>query len=169
MGVCRYCGKPAGIFRRKHAECADAHRRVLVEIDNFASQAACGALPLDALEAKIKDAATGTNLTPIEIRTAYVDGWETESAKLVKCFEEKGAFDGDEERKLLAYQERFHLTQAELDTRGSYMRLVKLGVLNDLMNGKASNRLTVTGTLPFNFQPTEHLIWLFQNVGSSWN
>jgi hypothetical protein len=28
--LCRYCGRPAGLFRSQHPDCADRHNRALV-------------------------------------------------------------------------------------------------------------------------------------------
>ncbi|MEO0108014.1 MAG: hypothetical protein ABIK62_02425, partial [candidate division WOR-3 bacterium] len=46
----------------------------------------------------------------------------------------------------------------------AWTRMVKAAVLRDLSNGIAPQRVHVTGTLPFNFMTSEHLIWIFSGV-----
>jgi len=69
-----------------------------------------------------------------------------------------------EERALVAFKSHFDLPADVIDRSGAYVRLAKAGVLRDVMNGQLQQRVEVQGILPFNFQRSETLIWLFQNV-----
>ena len=42
--------------------------------------------------------------------------------------------------------------------------MVQAGVLRDLLEGKITKRIDVTGELPFNLQKSEELVWAFNGV-----
>jgi len=69
--------------------------------------------------------------------------------------------DESEEKQLVAFQEHYGLSQEDLDGNGAYSRIVKTAVLRELMNGEVPAGVRVEGLLPFNFQKTEKLIWVF--------
>jgi len=70
----------------------------------------------------------------------------------------------EEEAKLVAFCERFALTQADLNHRETYARFVKAAVLREVMEGRIPQRIQLDGPLPFNFQKTEQLIWVFPDT-----
>ncbi len=72
--------------------------------------------------------------------------------------------DADEENRLVAFRDRFALTQLELDRQGAYSKVVKAAVLRDLMSGILPTRAKIEGQVPFNFQKNEQVIWLFNGV-----
>lgn len=159
MGICRYCGQPAGFLRRIHQACREAHDQALRELSLAARDAAIGRVAL----AKVKQAmqaATSNHVGRDTARNALVAGW----GEAVEHFLEDGVLDEEEEQHLLSFQREHNLVQAELDAQGHYSRLVKGGALRDIMNGTIPSRLEVAGVLPFNFQKKEQLVWLFQDV-----
>ncbi|MBN1139718.1 MAG: hypothetical protein JXM73_24305, partial [Anaerolineae bacterium] len=56
------------------------------------------------------------------------------------------------------------LGQDQLDQSGTYTTLVKAITLREVLEGELPERFSVVGSLPFNFQKAEKLIWLFQGV-----
>lgn len=69
-----------------------------------------------------------------------------------------------EEEALVLFRDHFTLSQDELDRNGAYSKLVKGAVIRDLLEGKLPQRVTIEGSLPFNFQKSETIVWVFQNV-----
>lgn len=160
MGTCIYCGKPAGIFREKHRECAEKRDQGWNEIIRLAKEAAIGTYPLEDVTNRSAAIAANSFLSSNEIREAMVTGWE----KAVEHFLEDGNLEPQEEIRLVAFAEHFELTQEDLDKNGAYTQFVKGLVLRDLMEGKIPERFRPIGHLPFNFQRKEKLIWAFNNV-----
>lgn len=70
----------------------------------------------------------------------------------------------EEEEKFLTAVNEFHIEQNELNSMGNYEKLVKAGVLRDIIEGKPSTRIQVDGSLPFNLQKSERIIWVFKDV-----
>jgi hypothetical protein len=160
MGTCIYCGKPAGIFRKKHRECAEKRNQGWNELIRIAIEAAIGTYPLEDVNSRSAAIAENSFLSSSEIREALVAGWE----KAVEHFLEDGNLDPQEETRLVAFAEHFELSQEDLDKNGAYTQFVKGLVLRDLMEGKIPERFRPIGQLPFNFQRKEKLIWAFNDV-----
>lgn len=160
MGICIYCGQPAGLLRRQHQECAVNHEQGYSEMGALASQAARGLVNLHSLEPKLAEVARRSYITADQMNQVLIRAWED----TVDHFLEDGDLNADEEKQLSAFKERFALSQEVLDRRGAYSKLVKAAILRDVMEGTIPQRLTVAGGLPFNFQKSEQLIWVFPNT-----
>lgn len=163
MGNCVYCGKPAGFLRRKHHECAQKHDQGWAKMVYLATVAALGKEAggqLEQLDTCLVEIANNSFIPTDQIRKALVAGWE----QAVNHFLEDGDLEPEEEKRLALFAERFGLTQEELDKSGAYTRFVKGSVLRELMEDRIPSRFRAIGTLPFNFQKNETLIWAFDDV-----
>lgn len=160
MANCLICGQPAGLLRRKHKECEAKHSEGLSQMLAIATDAALGKAPVDGLEARLSELAKASLVPSSDIQNLLVRGWE----QAVAHFLEDGHLDTAEEEHLSRFLSQFALSQETLDVHGAYSRLVKGAVLRDIMNGVVPERVQVQGNLPFNFQKTEKLVWLFPEV-----
>lgn len=100
------------------------------------------------------------DLSTTRWKDAIIGAWEA----AVESFLSDKLLDEEEESILVEYANYFGLSQKELDRNGAFSRVVKSCVLRDLCQGKVPQRIEVDGALPFNFQKSEQLIWLFKNV-----
>lgn len=160
MGDCMYCGKPAGLLKKKHVECEDLYHAGWQQMVTMVKSAIAGQGAYDDLEAQLGAIAGRAHVPESHLRESLVRGWE----EAVDHFLDDGDLNADEEDRLVGFQSRFRLSQDELDKRGKFLRLAKAGILRDLLNGKAPARVTVEGSLPFNFLKDEQVIWLFNDV-----
>lgn len=163
MGTCIYCGKPAGLFSNKHQECVEKRNRGWAEMVNLAKAAAMGGGSegfLEKINDRLVEIAKGSFISPDQLQKALVAGWE----QAVSHFIEDGNLDCEEEDRLTRFAEHFAFTQEDLDKNGAYTQFVKGAVLRELMEGKVPSRFHPGGRLPFNFQKSEALIWVFNNV-----
>jgi len=109
----------------------------------------------------VNELASSHVIGPSEIRDVYIQGWEAAASHLLAdC-----VLSVDEEHHLAEFMDHFGLSQAELDRHGMHSKVAKAAVLRDLMQGKLPQRIKVAGGLPFSLLKTEHLIWLFTDVG----
>jgi hypothetical protein len=157
MANCSFCGEPAGYFRRKHKECQTTHDEGWSRMLALATESALGETPLEALEPRLQEFAKSSFIRTSRTTEAIVAGWEL----AVDHFLDDGELDESEEEHLANFQSHFSLTQEQLDHQGAYSRLVKGAILREIMNGSLPDRVHVQGDIPFNFQKTESLIWLF--------
>jgi hypothetical protein len=163
VGTCIYCGKPAGLFSNKHQECVEKRNRGWAEMVNLAKAAAMGGGSegfLEKINDRLVEIAKGSFISPDQLQKALVAGWE----QAVSHFIEDGNLDCEEEDRLTRFAEHFAFTQEDLDKNGAYTQFVKGAVLRELMEGKVPSRFHPGGRLPFNFQKSEALIWVFNNV-----
>ena len=163
MGTCVYCGKPAGLLRSMHRECAEKRNQGWAEMVRLAKVAALGENPegpVNNLGNRLVEIAKDSFITPDQVQQALIDGWQ----QAVSHFLEDGNLDAQEEARLTQFAEQFGLTQGDLDRNGAYTRFVKGAVLRELMEGRVPSRFHPIGGLPFNFQKGEALIWAFDNV-----
>jgi len=109
---------------------------------------------------RLSDAAAASYIAAEKTKDAMVEGW----GLAVDQFLNDGNLDENEEKKLVAFSERFGLRQEELDRNGSWTKVVKGAVIRDLLNGVVPQRVKVTGGLPFNFMASEQLVWVFSGV-----
>jgi len=166
MGNCKYCGKPAGLFRGKHEECEKAHlqRQRLIEngkqrIASEVTLAIKGSESFDVLERKITQIEESSFVPPSERSSLLVKGWEA----CVDQFLEDGILDEIEEKRLIEFMNHFALSQGDLDKTGAYTKVTKAAVLRDVLNGILPKRVSIEGNLPINFQKSEQIVWVFPN------
>jgi len=159
VGDCQFCKKPAGLFRGKHQACEDNHIAGMDALRAAVADAAAGRTELYALE-KETTRSRDDFLTADEIRKALIAGW----CQAVHAALEDGVVTQEEENRLGKFLQRFKLEQADVNEAGSYMKLVKGGLIRDLLEGKLPDRFKLTGSLPFQFQAGESVVWAFANV-----
>lgn len=160
MGRCIYCRKFAGIFRNEHPRCVALRKQGWEEMVRLAKCGAAGVEDLDTLEARLIGTAERSFLDRSAVRLAMALGWEQAAHQFLA--DEK--LEPEEEIALETFRRRFGLSQEELSRHGTFWRVVKVGTLRDLVEGKVPRRFQVEGPLPFVFDPDESLIFLFSNT-----
>ncbi|MEM3433674.1 MAG: hypothetical protein QXP27_05825 [Candidatus Methanomethyliaceae archaeon] len=160
MGKCQFCGKDAGFFRSAHKECKQAYEEGSARILEIASKAALTQSYLPALQETINNVASTSCINAQSLMKLLARAWET----AVSLALEDGVLSEDEERSLVAFKDHFSLPTHVLDKNGAYTRVAKAAIIRGVLNGNIPPRVKVEGTLPFNFQKGESLVWLFQNV-----
>lgn len=160
MGNCIHCGRPTGMLRKRHKECETKHQEGRLQVIDYVVAAAEAKSSVEQLESKLRELQSSHFITDEHVRPLLVKGWQS---AVSKAFDD-GVLSQEEEDGLDAVREKFGLTQSELDENGSFSQAVKGGVLRELMEGKIPERVSITGTLPFNLQKSERIIWVFTDV-----
>ena len=162
MAKCIYCGQNAGLFRTKHKECEEKNREGKLILINEIKDAILHANDFEGLESSIRDKAQSHFVNPQEIQLLYIQGFD----HAVTTILEDGIISVEEEAKIGVFQTKHpQLTSNQLDTNGSLQKVVKASVLRDIVAGVApKERMQINGSLPFLFQKSEYLIWVFQHV-----
>jgi len=160
MGTCVFCGSNAGIFRKAHKDCQKRHDAGCNQILERAKRAISLKEDLHIVEQEIRDIASSSFIHDDELQLLLAQAWEESALSAL----EDDILTHDEEQTLDAFQEHFSLSQAQLDTRGTFTRLVKVALIRDLLEGNLDFHLRVKGDLPFNISKKEQLIWVFQDV-----
>lgn len=160
MGNCIFCEKPAGFLRKSHKECKHQHNLGKDEIMALVSTIGSNGGNLNELETKIEKTALNCFIENEGLQQLVIAGWE----KAVEIAFDDGILTNEEENALIELKDHFSLTQNQVDGKGGFTKLIKGGVLREVLNGKLPERIEIDGNVPFNLQKTEKLVWVFQDV-----
>ena len=160
MPKCDLCGQDAGFLRKHHKECERKHDEGISGIASLGKAAALSGTGFPAFAARAEEIASSSFIARDKLRLIYVAAWDN----AVDASLEDNVLSAEEEHALIAYRDHFSLSQDELDTKGSFSRVVKAAVIRDLLEDKLPSRVTVEGSMPFNLQKAETILWFFNNV-----
>jgi len=165
MGVCKYCGKPAGLFRSEHKECKERREVTWKQMVSLVEETILQQGSDDAyksLKEELKKMGIyGYITSEEEITEALISGWE----RAVDRTLEDGKLEESEEKKISKFVRFFGFSQSELDRRGYYSKFVKSIVLREVMEGKVPESVKIrVENVDINFQKDEKLIWIFTDV-----
>ena len=161
MGICKFCGKKAGLFSSVHEECKTANINGKQAAIDTVSKALLTMNDFSSLNTEINYIAETSYITEEEIKYLYCLGFD----KAVDSFLDDGIISPEEEEKLEKFQKQLNLGQDVLNLNGAYNRIVQSEILKDVLDGRIpKSKVTIVGTLPFLIQNDESIIWLFQNV-----
>jgi len=155
-GKCAFCGGKTGPFSWQHDECAEKNRAAWTNMVSAATEAARSGSGLDSLRETLSNLALGGKVPLDRIKEAEVGGFEA----AVTAILDSSAISPTQESQLVSFMKAADLTQQDLDARGLWSRMVKGCVLSDVASGNLRSRVSA-GTLPFNSQKGEILLWIF--------
>jgi len=114
----------------------------------------------EKLEPALTALATYSYVPTAQIHEALIAGWERAADAAI----EDRVLSVEEETLLSGFANRFRLSREELERKKGWIRIVMAACLRDVLEGKTPSRISVSGELPFNFQRSEALVWVFKNV-----
>ncbi len=167
MGNCIYCGSSAGLFRTKHPECEQQsnlrENRIQEGRIKLVGELTAGIrsdIALSLLEGRVLEIEGSLSVPSHERKTHLAKAWDF----AVESFFQDGVLDQTEEARLEQFKEHFGLSQTDLDSNGSFSRIVKAGILREIFEGKIPSKVAFDGRLPINFQKNEQIVWAFPNA-----
>lgn len=159
MSNCIYCGKPVGLFRNKHSQCARCHEYGKQQVLDLISSAPSKSSPLEVTYDQVKSAVEGAFIPEIEQHLLILKGWKN----AVENSLHEGILSEDQESRLKELINKYSLSREELDEDGTFTRVVKSATIRDVLNGVIPHRFVVDGSLPINLQKNEEVVWAFRN------
>ena len=160
MGRCIYCGKPAGFLRRYHKECKEKHDLGVEEIKEKVRDYFKNGSDTGEIYNEIKKIASDSYIKEEELFNLLKKAW---GDSISLAFDD-GILTEEEEKRLKAMVPAFGLNKPEVVNSEAFQLIEKGAFIRDLLNGKMPENLTVREGLPFNFQKSEKLLWVFDNV-----
>jgi hypothetical protein len=167
MADCKYCGQPAGFFRRRHSECEIKHKRRenLVEggrkiIIREVSRAIQEGDKFEALLQKILEIEDKYFISSAARVEVLPLAWQAAA----DIFMSEGPISRENERKLMAFKNFFQLSQENLNSNGTMLGVTKSATLRDLLEDVIPQRLKTDDPLPVNLQKSEQVVWFFRDV-----
>lgn len=160
MGNCTFCGNKAGFLKKSHRECKLRYEQGREKIISAVGSIGSKGGDLKQLESTIEELASTSFINQSGLKKTLTSGWE----KAVDIAYEDGILSEEEENTLITLKEHFSLSKQELDENGAFTKVVKGAVIRDILEGKLPERININGTLPFNLQKNEQVVWVFQDV-----
>lgn len=105
MGDCTYCGRRAGLLRRKHKRCDEMHRQGVERMTALAKDAATAELDLPALRERLAEVAAHSFARDEHVTAAIEKGWELAVAESLS----DGVLTQQEESRLRGFRDRLAL------------------------------------------------------------
>ena len=158
MSNCTHCGKPAGVFRNYRADCRAQFERATATIPAFFEKLLQSLLPADRFKELLREVAATFHIPPDQLRSLSIDGIR---AMVDSAVTQRLPTITDEDRIL---EIATTLGLSAEDISGLTEKLVKIGILRDLDEGAAPDRVTVVGPMPFELEADESIIWIFNGV-----
>src|SRR5258706_10021936 len=166
MGDCKYCGKPAGLMRGEHAECAAAHAETLEKLPQiFTGYVALSEQPTRTDALRIGVEATGAEgfLSAAALKSEVINGL----GLAIRAAVSDGSLSDTELARIQEIMNQFGLETSDIVASGTYDILLQGLTLRDLGQGKIQSRFHLTGSIPLNLKKDEAVLWMFNNASRS--
>ena len=121
MGKCRYCGKPAGLFRTGHTKCKASFHLAFNEIVYVTHQSILDREAPSVTEVRLSLIASAHHIPVEKMRSALAKGW----GAALGHFVQKRPLSEEAEATLVGFKEYFALAPEELDAQPTYTRFGK--------------------------------------------
>lgn len=160
MGICKHCGQPAGFLKSAHNECKEKYTVGKQQIIELVSRAVGNREIVPTLGSVLADLEYSHCIDNQTARALVIEEWE----RAVERAFDDGILTEEEDNNLGEIKGALELSQEDLDRNGAYTKLVKGAVLRDVLNGVIPQRMRIEGSLPFNLQRNETLVWVFSDA-----
>lgn len=161
MGLCKYCGQKAGLFRSKHKACEAqkiaGQTSIIQEVEQFILHKD----EFENLKSKVQQIASENFIQLEELNALYGKGFD----QAVNQILEDGVITEEEESKIGNFKAQFEDFDTKVDTNDSILKVIKSLILRELLSGNLpKSRIDYVGTVPFLIQKGEEFLWVFTNV-----
>lgn len=160
MGLCVFCGKKAGSGLDSHKECVRLYVAGEDWIVSMIGAFVSNERDTHQLKQAIDLVAKMSYINNQARRPLIVKGWK----QAVDQALEDHVLTVREERALYQIIRQFNLSDEEIKKDGAISRIDHARIIRNIMEGVIPEFPTDDLQLPFNFQKSEKVVWLFANV-----
>lgn len=161
MGICKYCGKEAGLFKSKHQECEDAYNRGKIQLTSLIQQIFVKKEDFYQYDSQIQSIVSASHIDIDAKDALLVDAYD----RAVEYYLNDNIISSDEMRVISRYQQYTGLPQALLNSHRSLEKVVQSSILQEVMSGRIPEpRVQVKGQFPFILGKGETMIWVYRDV-----
>jgi hypothetical protein len=158
MGICHYCGKPAGFLRHQHRACRQAHDDAAKKIPAFFVKALQSSISASRFRTLIEQDASQNYIANGERNELVRSGM----GAMIRAAADGNMTDADDAR-IKEIQDAFGLTATDLGEDGR--ALTKMRILRALDAGRDSPiNVSITGPLAPRMERDEKPIWAFDGA-----
>lgn len=161
MGKCIYCGESAGFLRKKHKECELKFIQGQNEYVELIKSSILEEKDFNAIDKGLQNIRQSSYLTENLHHDLTTKAFDLAVEEIL----DDGILSAYEEHRVVDFIDNFKVNQDVLNRNGSFTKLRMSSILRDLTEGKLPEfKNKLDGSLPFLFQKSESLIWVFRNV-----
>jgi hypothetical protein len=160
MSKCFYCGQPAGFLRRYHDECEKRHQTAVLSIPGFFNKLMNNPISGKRFSELLQAAATASFLRSDELKSLCVSGINN----IIDSILQERAVKSSELKRIIEFADSLELIFS--DGLGLDERLIKMGIVSDLYEGKLSDSVVIVGPMPIELGLGEAFLWIFNDVRS---
>lgn len=161
MGKCKYCGNSAGWFSSKHKDCEQKHTKTINDISDISYRAITEHIDADETRSLIQELQSAGFVNNQELEAAVGEG----ITRAVDRFLDDNFLSEEEEDSIDKYLEILPISGEQLSALGLSEKIVKASIIRSISQGDIPDpKFSINGNLPFLFQKSEKLIWVFQGV-----
>ena len=161
MPNCKYCGLPAKWYTNRHKECALAHDQAKVAVAQTAQFAVMNHRDLKEVNRELTSHTQSGYLAPKDVEQSILKGL----VSAVEHFLNDNYLSKEEEASLQTYMNGLPISEAFLQASGLIEQVVKASLIRSFSEGEVPEpKFELGGDLPFLFQKSEKLVWVFHNV-----
>ncbi len=161
MGKCNYCGLPVGWFRAEHKECKQINVKSRADITALSCQAIIEHIDEKETRSLIRELQLQGHVTKKELEAAVGEGIKS----AIDHFLDDNVLSEQEESSIDKYLKVLPISGEALNALGLSQKIVKASIIRSISQNQVPDpKFTIDGNLPFLFQKSEKLIWVFQDV-----
>jgi hypothetical protein len=160
MGICKYCGKPAGLLRHQHKKCREQHDNATQKILEFFREALTSTIAPTRFQELTDEIARKSYIKDQEYKNLVALGF----ANLIDAALADKLLSQDEDKRVDALRDAFKMNLKDLPTTTAY-KYAKGTMLRQLEEGKFPSAVPhVEGYNPINLERGEKIMWIFNNA-----
>lgn len=160
MGVCIYCGKSAGIFRKQHKQCRALHDIAATRIPEFFTEALEKSINPARFRELADEVAATHFVAGTEYRTLVLTGLDQ---MIDKALEDEVLTD-EESHRIVTLADTFGIEGTDEDFELTAKKLKKANILRLLANGEKPAEIRVEGLTGLNVESGEIVVYIFNAV-----
>jgi len=166
MGKCKYCNQSVGLLKSKHKDCEEKYNKGKNQIIGLIETTIVKATDYPNLRTDIENISKNNFIKSSEVNELITLGFDN----AVDRFLDDSILSKDEEKRLNEFVETIFPNETQehcetiLDKNGSLEKVIKATIIRDITEGIVPETKINAGQLPFDFQESEQLIWVFHNV-----
>jgi len=166
MGKCKYCHQEAGFLKSKHKACEEKNNNGKKNIVGLIESTITTTTDFQNLQKDVELISESSYIGMNEVQELIAFGFDN----AVEKFLEDGILSKEEEERINEFVNTFFNTENQenynkiLNKKGTVNKVIKSSIIRNITEGVIPETRIVTEQLPFIFQKTEKLIWVFYNV-----
>jgi len=158
MGLCSYCGQPAGFLRSQHPECRARYERAMSMMPSFFAKFLDSQVPAGRFSELLQGAAKAAYVPPEDLAALSV----AEIGRIIaSLFDEHPPAVGEVQRVAELIEQ---LGDGVSDNPSLNEQLAKAVVVAGLYEGHLPDAVSVAGPMPIDLGHDESIIWIFNHV-----